>query len=226
MTLLTYLQIAIPKLAEGLLITFRVSFICLGIGLLIGFPAALARVYGPKWLRILVTGYIEILRGTPVLVQLFLVYYGLPQFGLTLTAFYSAYIALGLNSSAYQSEYFRGAIQAISGGQMMAARSIGLSRIQAIRYVIIPQAFRFAIPAWSNEVVAMIKITSIVYLIAVPEMLYVAKELMAKYFNPFQTYITVGVIYLLVIGAMSIILNWMEKRLTIPGLDLAKRGGG
>jgi len=223
MTFLAYLQIAIPKLAEGLLITFRVSLICLGIGVLIGFPAALARVYGPKWLRIIVTGYIEILRGTPVLVQLFLVYYGLPQFGLTLTAFSSAYIALGFNSSAYQAEYFRGAIQAISGGQMMAARSIGMSRIQAIRYVIIPQAFRFAIPAWSNEVVAMIKITSIVYLIAVPEMLYVAKELMAKYFNPFQTYITVGVIYLLVIAIMSIILNRLEKRLTIPGLDLAKR---
>ena len=223
MTFLAYLQIAIPKLAEGLLITFRVSLICLGIGVLIGFPAALARVYGPKWLRIIVTGYIEILRGTPVLVQLFLVYYGLPQFGLTLTAFSSAYIALGLNSSAYQAEYFRGAIQAISSGQMMAARSIGMSRIQAIRYVIIPQAFRFAIPAWSNEVVAMIKITSIVYLIAVPEMLYVAKELMAKYFNPFQTYITVGVIYLLVIAIMSIILNRLEKRLTIPGLDLAKR---
>jgi polar amino acid transport system permease protein len=223
MTFLAYLQIAIPKLAEGLLITFRVSLICLGIGLSIGFPAALARVYGPKWLRTIVTGYIEILRGTPVLVQLFLIYYGLPQFGLTLTAFSSAYIALGLNSSAYQAEYFRGAIQAISSGQMMAARSIGMSRIQAIRYVIIPQAFRFAIPAWSNEVVAMIKITSIVYLIAVPEMLYVAKELMAKYFNPFQTYITVGVIYLLVIGIMSIILTRLEKRLTIPGLDLAKR---
>jgi polar amino acid transport system permease protein len=225
MTLLEYLQIAIPQLAEGLLITFRVSLICLLIGLVIGFPLALARVYGPKWLRWIVTSYIEIFRGTPVLVQLFLIYYGLPQFGLTLTAFYSAYLALGLNSSAYQSEYFRGAIQAISGGQMMAARSIGMSKIKAIRHVIIPQAFRYAIPAWSNEAVSMIKISSIVYLIAVPEMLYVAKELMAKYFNPFQTYITVGVIYLLIIGALTLALNYMERRLRIPGLELASRSG-
>ncbi|MBI9043783.1 MAG: amino acid ABC transporter permease [Anaerolineaceae bacterium] len=216
---LIYLQIAIPVLIEGLLITFKVSLICLGIGLLTGFPTALARVYGPKWLRWLVTIYIEIFRGTPVLVQLFIVYYGLPQFGLTFSAFASAYIALGLNSGAYQSEYFRGAILAISGGQMMAARSIGLSRLQAIRYVIIPQAFRYAIPAWSNEVVSMVKITSIVYLIAVPEMLYVAKELMAKYFNPFETYITVGLIYLAIVGILSLGLGFIEKKTKIPGLE-------
>jgi polar amino acid transport system permease protein len=225
MTTIEYLQIAIPELAEGLLITFRVSFICFGIGLLIGLPAALARVYGPKWLRWLVTSFIEIIRGTPVLVQLFLIYYGLPQFGLTLSAFQSAYIALGLNSGAYQAEYFRGAIQAIRSGQMMAARSIGLSRIKAIRHVIIPQAFRFALPAWSNEAVSMIKISSIVYLIAVPEMLYVAKELMAKYFNPFQTYFTVGAVYLLVIGVLTLALNWIEKKLAIPGLEVTSRSG-
>lgn len=225
MTYLEYLQIAIPQIGEGLLITFRVSAVCLGIGIVIGFPAALARVYGPRWLRWIVTGYIETLRGTPVLVQLFLIYYGLPQFGITLNAFSSAYLALGLNSSAYQAEYFRGAIQAISGGQMMAARSIGMSRLKAIRHVIIPQAFRFAIPAWSNEAVSMIKISSIVYLIAVPEMLYVAKELMAKYFNPFQTYITVGVVYLVVIGTLTLLLNYMERRLKIPGLELASRSG-
>ncbi|HUV15192.1 MAG TPA: amino acid ABC transporter permease, partial [Pelolinea sp.] len=136
----------------------------------------------------------------------------------------SAYLAIGMNSGAYQAEYFRGAIQAISSGQMMAARSIGLSRMQAIRHVIIPQAFRFAIPAWSNEVVAMIKISSIVYLIAVPEMLYVAKELMAKYYNPFQTYFTVGAVYLIVIGLLTVLLNALERKLTIPGLEIVKRG--
>ena len=225
MDLIPYLQIALPKIWGGLLITFQVSGICLLIGVLIGLPAALARVYGPKWLRWLVTGYIEIIRGTPVLVQLFLIYYGLPQFGITFSAFASAYIAIGMNSGAYQAEYFRGAIQAISSGQMMAARSIGMTPIQAIRHVIIPQAFRFAIPAWSNEVVAMIKISSIVYLIAVPEMLYIAKELMAKYYNPFQTYFTVGAVYLVIIGILTILLNQLEQALVIPGMDVVKRGG-
>ena len=130
-----------------------------------------------------------------------------------------------MNSGAYQAEYFRGAIQAISSGQMMAARSIGMTPIQAIRHVIIPQAFRFAIPAWSNEVVAMIKISSIVYLIAVPEMLYIAKELMAKYYNPFQTYFTVGAVYLVIIGILTILLNRLEQALVIPGMDVVKRGG-
>jgi polar amino acid transport system permease protein len=221
---LDYLQIAIPLLLEGLLITFRVAFVSLAIGMLIGFPCALVRVYGSKGLRRFVTGYIEIFRGTPTLVQLFIIYYGLPQFGLTFTAFTSAYIALGLNSGAYQSEYFRGAIQAISSGQMMAARSIGMSRLQAIRHVIIPQAFRFALPAWSNEVVSMVKITSIVYLIAVPEMLYVAKDLMAKFFNPFETYVTVGIFYLAVIGLLTLLLHYIERRTAIPGLEPVGRG--
>jgi polar amino acid transport system permease protein len=223
MDLNEYLRIALPEIGDGLLITFQVSAVCLLIGMVIGFPAALARVYGPKWLRWLVTAYIEIIRGTPVLVQLFLIYYGLPQFGVTLPAFTSAYLAIGMNSGAYQAEYFRGAIQAISGGQMMAARSIGMTPLQAIRHVIIPQAFRFALPAWSNEVVAMIKISSIVYLIAVPEMLYVAKELMAKYYNPFQTYFTVGAVYLIIIGILTILLNRLEKAMAIPGMDIAKR---
>jgi polar amino acid transport system permease protein len=216
---LDYLQVATPQLMEGLLITFRVTLVSLGIGFLIGFPCALIRVYGPKWLRWIVTGYIELFRGTPTLVQLFIIYYGLPQFGITFTAFTSAYIALGLNSGAYQSEYFRGAIQAISSGQMMAARSIGMSRLQAIRHVIIPQAFRYALPSWSNEVVAMVKITSIVYLIAVPEMLYVAKELMARYFNPFETYFTAAFIYLVVIGLLTMLISRFERRTAIPGME-------
>jgi polar amino acid transport system permease protein len=93
MSFFDYLQIALPKILVGLLITFKVSFICLLIGMALGFPVALARVYGPKWLRWLVTAYVEIFRGTPVLVQLFLIYYGLPQFGITFSAFTSAYIA-------------------------------------------------------------------------------------------------------------------------------------
>ena len=219
-----FLAIAIPKLGKGLLITFQVASVCLVIGMLIGIPAAFARVYGPKWLRWIVTAFIEIMRGTPVLVQLFLVYYGLPQFGVVFSAFTSAYIALGLNSGAYQTEYFRGAIQAISNGQMMAARSIGMTRMQAIRHVIIPQALRMAIPAWSNEAISMIKISSILYLIAVPEMMTVAKELFARYYNPFQTYITVGIVYLIIIGLITVLLNHLEKRLTIPGMELDKRG--
>lgn len=224
MSFLEYVQIALPEIWIGLKITFQVSAICLLIGMAIGIPVALARVYGPKWLQWLVTAFTEVFRGTPVLVQLFLIYYGLPQFGITLPAFTSAYLAIGLNSGAYQSEYFRGAIQAITSGQMMAARSIGMTRLQAIRHVILPQALRFAIPSWSNEAVSMIKISSIVYLITIPEMMYVAKGLISKYYNPMQTYILVGLVYLAVIGVMTLLLNEIEQRTSIPGLETVKRG--
>jgi len=217
---LTFLQKAIPELWDGTLITLQITFVTLIIGFVIGFPAAFARIYGGKVLKSISIVYTEIFRGTPVLVQLFLIYYGLPQFGITLSAFTSAYIALGLNSGAYQAEYFRGAIQAISSGQMMAAQSLGMNKVKAIIYIIIPQAFRLALPSWANEVVSMVKVTSIVYLTAVPDLMTKAKMLSSKYFNPIETYLTAAVFYLVIIGILTLILNYIEKVSRIPGLEM------
>jgi len=217
---LTFLQKAIPELWDGTLITLQITFVTLIIGFVIGFPAAFARIYGGKVLKSISIVYTEIFRGTPVLVQLFLIYYGLPQFGITLSAFTSAYIALGLNSGAYQAEYFRGAIQAISSGQMMAAQSLGMNKVKAIIYIIIPQAFRLALPSWANEVVSMVKVTSIVYLTAVPDLMTKAKMLSSRYFNPIETYLTAAVFYLVIIGILTLILNYIEKVSRIPGLEM------
>lgn len=217
---LTFLQKAIPELWDGTLITLQITFVTLIIGFVIGFPAAFARIYGGKVLKSISIVYTEIFRGTPVLVQLFLIYYGLPQFGITLSAFMAAYIALGLNSGAYQAEYFRGAIQAISSGQMMAAQSLGMNKVKAIIYIIIPQAFRLALPSWANEVVSMVKVTSIVYLTAVPDLMTKAKMLSSKYFNPIETYLTAAVFYLVIIGILTLILNYIEKVSRIPGLEM------
>ena len=217
---LTFLQKAIPELWDGTLITLQITFVTLIIGFVIGFPAAFARIYGGKVLKSISIVYTEIFRGTPVLVQLFLIYYGLPQFGITLSAFTAAYIALGLNSGAYQAEYFRGAIQAISSGQMMAAQSLGMSKLKAIIYIIIPQAFRLALPSWANEVVSMVKVTSIVYLTAVPDLMTKAKMLSSRYFNPIETYLTAAVFYLVIIGILTLILNYIEKVSRIPGLEM------
>jgi polar amino acid transport system permease protein len=221
---LIFLQKAIPAMWDGTIITLQITAVALVSGFIIGFPAALMRIYGGKTLGTLSTIYTELLRGTPVLVQLFIIYYGLPQFGITLSAFMSAYIALGLNSGAYQAEYFRGAIQAISGGQMMAAQSLGMNKLKAITFIIIPQAFRLALPAWSNEVVSMVKVTSIVYLTAVPDLMTKAKMLSSKYFNPIETYLTAAVFYLIIIGILTVILNYIEKTSRIPGLEM--EGGG
>ncbi len=217
---LHFLREAIPALNQGTVITLQLTLVALAGGFVLGFPAAVARVYGGKLLAALSTVYTEIFRGTPVLVQLFIIYYGLPQFGLTLPAYLAAWIALGLNSGAYQAEYFRGAIQAISSGQMMAARSLGISQVKAILYIIIPQAFRLALPAWSNEVVSMVKVTSIVYLIAVPDLMTRAKMLSSRFFNPIETYLTAAVYYLVIIGLITVVMNYIERRSRIPGLEL------
>ncbi len=219
-SIVSYLRIAIPELLDGTWITLQVTFVALVGGFLLGFPAALARTYGGKLLGSVATIYTEIFRGTPVLVQLFIVYYGLPQLGITLSALVSAYLALGLNSGAYQAEYFRGAIQAISSGQMMAARSLGMSKLQALLHIIIPQAFRYALPAWSNEVVAMVKVTSIVYLTAVPDLMTKAKMLSSKYFNPIENYLITAVFYLVIIGVLTWLLHTLERKLRIPGLQM------
>jgi polar amino acid transport system permease protein len=189
-----------PDFVQGTRITIQLTLVALALGFVVGLPAALGRIYGNRGLRWLATAYIELFRGTPLLVQLFVVYYGLPDFGLTLSRFAAAYVTLGLNSGAYQAEYFRGAIQAIGSGQMTAARAIGMSKLKAIRYIILPQALRLALPAWSNEAVAMVKYTAIVFLIAVPDLMTKAKILAGRYFNPIEVYISVAIIYIILVA--------------------------
>jgi polar amino acid transport system permease protein len=192
----------------------------LTFGFIIGWPVSIMKVYGNKWVRRIALGYTEFFRGTPLLVQLFVIYYGFPQFGFTLSRFASAYLALSLNSGAYQAEYFRGAIQAIGEGQMMAARGIGMNKVQAIWHIILPQAFRYAIPSWTNEMISMVKYTSIVYLIAVPELMTRAQELASRYFDPLQTYSAAAFVYLILVGIMTVITNFIEKSIKTPGFEV------
>ena len=217
---LVFLQRVAPDFVQGTRITLRLVAVALSLGFIIGLPAALARVYGPGWLRKLAVAYIELFRGTPLLVQLFVIYYGFPDFGLTLSRFASAYLALGLNSGAYQAEYFRGAIQAIGSGQMMSARAIGMTQLQAIRHIILPQALRLALPAWSNEAVAMVKYTAVVFLIAVPDLMTKAKILAGRYFNPIEVYTAVAVIYIVIVSIITLVMHTLERRLRIPGLGV------
>lgn len=223
--LVTYLQRVMPDLIQGIFTTLELTVVALIIGVVVGLPAALGKVYGPRWLRNLAIGYIELFRGTPLLVQLFIVYYGLPaigslfglpRLGITLDRMPAAFITLGLNSGAYQAEYFRGAIQAVGGGQMTAARALGMTQMQAIIYIILPQALRLALPAWSNEAVSMIKYTAVVFLIAVPDLMGKAKILAGRYFNPIEIYITVALIYMALVGIATWLVHLLEHRLTVP----------
>ena len=208
--LTTFFERIIPDLMQGLLVTLQLTLVALALGVAIGLPAALAKVYGGRWLRWFAVVYIELFRGTPLVVQLFVVYYGLPDLGITFSRMAAAFITLGLNSGAYQAEYFRGAIQAVGSGQMTAARALGMTQWQAIRYIVLPQALKLALPAWSNEAVSMIKYTAVVFLIAVPDLMGQAKILGGRYFNYIEIYLVVAVIYIILVYIATRLVRWIE----------------
>ena len=220
---LSFLARFMPDLLSGAGMTLILTVEGLAAGFVLGLLAALGRVYGGKVGRGLAVGYIELFRGTPLLVQLFLIYFGLPSIGLTLSRELSAFLALGLNSGAYQAEYLRGSILAIGDGQMMAGRSIGMSRWKTIWYVILPQALRLAIPAWSNEPVSLLKSTAVVFLIAVPELMAKAKAIAARTYDPISAYLAVAVVYLAVVYLLDAFLRWVERASRIPGFEAEGR---
>ncbi len=209
----------IPELMKGLVVTLELTAMALTAGLVLGVPVALVRTYGKGPLNWLATAYVELFRGTPLLVQLFVVYYGLPEMGIVLDRLFSAWVALFLNSAAYQSEYFRGAIQSVSAGQLTAARALGMKPLAAFRWVVLPQALRLALPAWSNEVAYMVKYVSVVYMIAVPELFTRGQMIISQTFRVVPTLLEVALIYLAVVYAVTRVMDMVERRFRIPGLE-------
>lgn len=208
----------LPQLAQGLTVTLEITATCIAIGIVLGLILAIGRVYGRHVFYWLSSAYVQFFRGTPLLVQLLTIYYGLPTWGIKLSPFLAGILALGLNTAAYQAEYFRGAIQAIKAGQMMAARSIGMTLPLSIRYVILPQALRLVIPPWSNELILMLKYSSIVYMATVMDLMGVGKTIAAKTFRYFEIFIIVALIYLAIVLIVSRLLRLLERRVRVPGL--------
>lgn len=205
---------------RGAGVTLQLTVVGIFIGFILGLLLALARSYGPKWLQSLAGAYIAVFRGTPLLVQLFIIYYGLPDLGLTFSQTVASYLALGLNSAAYQAEYLRGSILAIGRQQMQAGLSIGLSKWKTIRHIILPQALRLALPSWSNEPISLLKTTAIVFLIAVQDLMAEGKRAATATFDFVGVYLAVAVVYLVLVFGLDFLLKWLEKKSRIPGLDL------
>lgn len=197
----------------------------ISLGLVVGILVALIEVYAPRPLAAIAVGYEWFFRGVPELVLLFLFYFGPSQFGVEISAFFAAVLALGFRSSAYQSQIFRGAIRSVGTGQWLAARSLGMGKLRSIIHIILPQALRLSIPPWSNEFSSVLKDTTLAYGIGVVEVLRQARYLNARNFRlAMPAYLTVALFFLILTYLGTWSLGLLERRLRIPGLE--KREGG
>jgi len=186
---------SVPLLLKGALYTVELSFGSMVIGLVLGFGLALMRLSRRTWLRRIARVYVSFIRGTPLLVQLFLIYYGLPQFGIRLDPIPSALIGFSLNMAAYTSEILRAAISAIDIGQREAALAVGMTRFQIMHRIVLPQAARLALPPLGNSFVSLVKDTSLAATIQVPDLFRQAQLITARTFEVFTMYISVALIY-------------------------------
>jgi len=200
----------------GTLITIAVTLVALPMGLVLGMLFALARVYGGKFLSGFAALYSTVMRAVPPIVLLFILYFILAG-SINISPFWAGSIALGVISSSYQLEILRGAVQSVGGGQMMAARALGMSRLTAIRHIIIPQALRLAIPPWSNEASIVLKDSSLVYAIGVPEILRRAQFVSARTYQPFLAFTAAALIYFLLTFLSNRLLDRIEEKTRIPG---------
>lgn len=216
----------LPRLLQGLGLTVELTALSMAMGAFLGLVLAVLRVYARGLLYplyLLASGYVHLFRGTPLLVQVMTFYFALPSVGVRLSPFVAGLSALTLNTAAYQAEYFRGAIQSVRAGQMQAALALGFSRLQAIRYVVLPQALRLVIPPWSNELIYMVKGSAVVYLIGVLELMGQAKNIAARTFRNFEVYLVVAMFYLALIFVLTLALRWVERRTRVPGLGVPGR---
>ena len=201
----------LPQLSSGLGMTLRLLAVAMPLGLLVGTLVGTARVYGPWPLRAVAGIYQSVFRGVPLVVQLFVLYYALPRAGVLLSPFTAATLGFALCSGAYHSEYIRSAISSISRGQMEAARAVGMSRGQAIRTIILPQALRRAVPGCGNELVYLVKYSSLAYLVTLVDLMGAGRIEANASFRFFETFLVVGTIYLLMVSILRAVLHVVQR---------------
>lgn len=208
MELIALLRDAAPTMLAGAGYTLLFAVAAMAGGLAIGFPVALMRIAPWAVLRLPASLYVSMMRGTPLLVQIFVIYYGLPSVGIAFTPVTAGVLALSLNSGAYLSESLRGAIRAVSEGQWRASFSLGLGYWQTLRHVVMPQALRIAVPSMSNTLTSLIKDTSLVSVIALTELMLATKEAIATSFQPLPLYIAAACIY----WCLSLFFEALQRR--------------
>jgi polar amino acid transport system permease protein len=208
----------------GTLISIELALAFLGLGFMVGIPLAIGEVYGNKLVKnIVVLPIVEFFRSIPALVLLFLFYFGASFLQLNFSPFIAALLAMGFRSAAYQSQIFKGAIKSIDIGQMQAARSLGMTKLKAIRYIILPQALRISIPSWSNEYASVLKDTSLVYALGITELMRQGRYIVARTFgNAILVYVICALIYFVIVHLGVKLLDFLEDKYKIPGYEIKK----
>nr|WP_153369591.1 amino acid ABC transporter permease [Rhizobium sp. ICMP 5592] len=207
----------------GLVFTIPLTLITFVLGLLLGLVTAVTRLFGPKPLVAVARFYVWVIRGTPLLVQLFVIFYGLPSMGILLDAFPAAVIGFTLNVGAYSSEIIRAVISSVPKGQWEAAYSIGMNWRQAMSRTILPQAARVAVPPLSNTFISLVKDTSLAAAITVPELFQAAQRIVATTYEPLILYIEAAIIYLVLSTFLSTLQGYLERRFARSGGTLEAR---
>jgi polar amino acid transport system permease protein len=209
---------SLPSLFDGLLITLILTAFGIVLGTSLGIVLATGRSYASRPIAYTILVYEKVLRGIPLLVLFFLLYFGLPQIGINFNAFTAAVLGLGLRSSAYQAQIYRGAINSIPEGQIHAAYSLGMNKLKAIRHVIMPQMLRLSIPGWSNEFTILLKDTSLAFGIGVIELMRQGRYIQVR--DPdlvLVVFLLIALIFFLLVFTANKILRYIEKKYQMAG---------
>ncbi|HSO59266.1 MAG TPA: amino acid ABC transporter permease [Paenisporosarcina sp.] len=203
-----------PGFLEATLMTLKITAVALVLGSIFGLAFALMKISRSKILQGIANLYITIIRGTPLIVQIMFLYFGITQL-IVLSGFWAGAIALGIHNGAYIAEIFRGAIQGIDRGQREASSSLGMTRGQSMRRIIFPQALKRSIPPLGNQFIITLKDSSLVYIISVPELFAMANREAAQSYQSLETYLVVGVYYLILVMIFTYLLKLYENKLNV-----------
>jgi polar amino acid transport system permease protein len=206
-------------LGAGAGFTILVTVASMAAGLFVGLAAALLSRIRFQPVQLFLLAFTFVFRGVPVLVLLFIVFFGLPTIGIRVAPFFSMVLTLGLISGAYLAEIFRGAMNAVSRDEILAAEAMGMTRVQSFLYVMLPQMFRFSIPGMINEFTSVLKYSPFAYTVGIPEIMKQAMSLTPMILRGLEVYLAVGIIYFIIYKACLVLFMALEKRYRIPGLS-------
>ena len=204
----------IPFTIDAVFVTLKITIMSFLLAVIIAVLVGSVRAMNfSKTLNLVLMVYVEVFRGTPLLIQLFFIYYGLPSVGIVMSSTFAAVLGLSLNGGAYISEIIRAAIQSVPVGQFEAAESLGMSKIESMIYIVLPQAFRITVPSLVNSFSALLKESSLISVLAITELTRIGQLIYTKTSRPFEIYLTIGLIYLVLVSIISISSWKIEKKL-------------